>query len=168
MRPRLASFLRDRSGVAAVEMVLVTPLLMAIIFGAFEAGNFFWNEHVVIKAVRDGARFAGRQSFSKYDCSSVTDAAVATQIKNMTRTGLTTGGTARLMGWTDTQVTISVTCQNNATNYSTKGIYTNHVGGAPVVTVSASVPYTSLFGTLGFDTTGFNLNASAQSAVMGI
>jgi len=164
MRPLLASFLRDRSGVAAVEMVLVTPLLMAIIFGAFEAGNFFWNEHVVVKAVRDGARFAGRQSFSKYDCSSITDAAVATQIKNMTRTGQTTGGTARLNGWTDAQVSISVSCSGGTTT----GIYTNHVGGAPVVTVSAAVPYTSLFGTLGFDTTGFNLNASAQSAVMGI
>lgn len=164
MRALLASFLRDRSGVAAAEMVLVTPLLMIIMFGAFEAGNFFWNEHVVIKAVRDGARFAGRQSFSKYSCAAITDAAVATQIKNLTRTGLTTGGTARLSGWTDGQVSITVSCSAGTTT----GIYINQVGGAPVVTVSTTVPYTPFFGTLGFDTTGLNLNASAQSAVMGI
>lgn len=164
MRPSLATFLRDKSGVAAAEMVLVTPLLMILIFAAFEAGNFFWNEHVVIKAVRDGARFAGRQSFSKYSCAAITDATLVTQIKNMTRTGKTTGGTARVSGWTDPQVSISVSC--NAT--TTQGIYTNHAGGAPVVTVSATLPYTPFFGTVGFDTSGLNLSASAQSAVMGI
>lgn len=160
----LASFLHDRQGAAAAEMVLVMPLLMALMFGAFEAGNYFWNEHVVVKAVRDGARFAGRQSFGKYDCASITDAAVATQIKNLTRTGQTSGGAARVSGWTDSQVTITVSCSAGTTT----GIYTGHAGGAPVVKVSATVPYTSLFGTLGFNTTGINLVASAQAAVMGI
>lgn len=164
MRPPLNALLRNKSGAAAAEMVLVTPLLMILIFGAFEAGNFFWNEHIVIKAVRDGARFAGRQSFAKYSCAAITDAAIETQIKNMTRTGQTIGGTARVAGWTDTQVSISVSC--NAT--TTQGIYTNHAGGAPVVTVSTTLPYTPFFGTLGFDTSGLNLAASAQSAVMGI
>lgn len=164
MRPSLTAFFRDKSGAAAAEMALVTPLLMIIIFGAFEVGNFFWNEHVVIKAVRDGARFAGRQPFTKFSCADITDPTVATQIKNMTRTGLTTGGTARVPGWTDAQVSISVSC--NAT--TTQGIYANHAGGAPRVTVSTTLPYTPFFGTLGFNTTGLNLSASAQSAVMGI
>jgi Flp pilus assembly protein TadG len=164
MRARLASFIRDRSGAAAAEMVLVMPLLLVLIFAGFEGGNYFWNEHIVVKAVRDGARFAGRQSFGKFDCASVTDATVETQIKNLTRTGQTTGGTARVSGWVDTDITVSVSCDATTTT----GIYAERPGGAPVVTVTATVPYTSLFGALGFDTSGLNLAASAQSAVMGI
>ena len=54
-RARLSS---DRRGAAAAEMALVTPLLLVILFGAVELGNYFYNEHIVVKAVRDGARFA--------------------------------------------------------------------------------------------------------------
>jgi len=157
---RLASFLRDRRGTAGAEMALVTPLLVIIIFGAFEAGNFFWNEQIVIKAVRDGARFAGRQSFTKYTCSTV-DGTVATAIKTLTRTGSPSGTNARVAGWTDAQVTIAVSCDTRA------GIYAGNGGNAPRVTVSATVPYTALFGSLIFSG-ALDLVASAQSPVMGI
>jgi Flp pilus assembly protein TadG len=164
MRVRLASFMRDCSGVAAAEMALVTPLLIVLLFGAFESGNYFWNEHIVIKGVRDGARFAGRQSFDKFSCAAVTNTTALAAIKNLTRTGQASGGTARLSGWTDSQVTVTVSCDSGTTT----GIYTGHTGGAPRVKVSATVPYTSLFGTVGFNTTGLSLSASAESAVMGI
>jgi Flp pilus assembly protein TadG len=163
MRRRLASFLRDRSGVAAAEMALVTPLLVVLLFGTFESGNYFWNEHIVIKGVRDGARFAGRQSFGNVDCAGI-NGPTAQAIKNLTRTGQASGGTARLSGWTDSQVTVTVSCDAGTTT----GIYTGHAGGAPRVTVSTTVPYTSLFGTVGFNTSGLSLSASAESAVMGI
>lgn len=163
MKQLFASFLRDRRGVAAAEMALVTPLLIVLMFGAFEAGNFFWNEHIVIKAVRDGARFAGRQSFTNFSCAAINDAAVETAIKTVTRTGVTTGGTAKVSGWTNDQVTISVACPGALQT----GIYASQANGAPVVTVSATVPYTSLFGALVF-ADNLNLIASAQSPVMGI
>ena len=51
---------RDSRGAAAAEMALVLPLLLVILFGSLELGNYFMNEHTLIKAVRDGARFAGR------------------------------------------------------------------------------------------------------------
>lgn len=159
----LASLLLDRRGVAAAEMALVTPLLVIIMFGAFEAGNYFWNEHIVIKAVRDGARFAGRQSFSKFTCAAVNDTAVETAIKDVTRTGATPAGTSRVGGWTNAQITVSVSC-STATN---KGIYTQRPSGAPIVTVSTTVPYLSLFGALIF-ANNLNLTAAAQSPVMGI
>ena len=161
----IASFARDRRGVAAAEMAMVTPLLIIIMFGIFEAGNFFWNEHIVVKAVRDGARYAGRQSFADYSCAAVTNAGVEANIKNLTRTGNAAGtGNARLSGWTNAQVTISVSCSSGTTT----GIYAGRAGGAPLVTVTATVPYVSLFGALGFDTAGLNVAASAQSPVMGI
>ena len=46
---------RCQSGVAAVEMALVAPLLLALLFGSVELGKYFLDQHVVVKAVRDGA-----------------------------------------------------------------------------------------------------------------
>lgn len=163
MRALLPSFLHDRSGAAAAEMAMVLPLLMILLFGAFEAGNYFWNEHVVVKAVRDGARFAGRQSFGDYTCSTV-DSTVEGEIKNLTRTGQLSGGTARINGWVDGDITVSVSCHGATTT----GIYRDMASGAPRVTVRAVVAYTPLFGVLGFDTTGLNLVAEANSPVMGL
>ena len=54
----------DRRGSAAAEMAMVAPLLIGIMFGSLQMGKFFWDEHQVLKAVRDGARYAARQSFA--------------------------------------------------------------------------------------------------------
>ena len=178
----LRPFLRDARGAAAAEMALMLPLLVVMLFVTFEGGYFLWNEHKVVKGVRDGARYAGRLDFSKYGCGveddplteedegvpPSVDGAVIGSIKNLTRTGRLTGGTAAVAGWQDAHVAVSVNC---ATGQG--GLYDSVSGNAPRVTVDASVPYpssplTDLVGVLGFDTTGISLNASAQSAVMGL
>ncbi len=158
----LARMLRDRSGSSAVEMALVTPIALAMMFGFAEMGNLFWQEHVVTKSVRDGARFAGRQPFAAFSCAAVTDSAVATAIKEVTRTGQPSGGAARISGWTNSQVSLAVSCSGSTTG----GIYGAQAGGAPVITVTASFPYASLFGRGLFP--NLNVNASAQAAVMGV
>jgi hypothetical protein len=61
--------------------------------------------------------------------------------------------------------TVTIACDNSS-SYGTGGIYSEFPNGAPVITVSADVPYTPLFGwALG----GLGLNSSAQSqaAVIG-
>lgn len=155
-----------RRGTAAAEMALVTPLLITLMFGAFELGNYFLSEHAVSKAVRDGARYASRRSFTEFTCSTVS-ADVLDKTRNIVRTGqVANSGTPRLVGWTNSAtITVSVTC-NTAGGFT--GIYTGNTTGAPVVTVSASVPYSSLFQSLGFSSTSLLLNASSQSAVMGV
>lgn len=168
----VTQLLRNRSGAAAVEMALITPMLIILMFGSFELGNYFWNEHKVVKAVRDGARFAGRQPFSNYICTSstVTDTALTNtdltrRIKNVTRTGvLADGGTARVYGWDNNEVTVTFSCPATAVQ---TGIY-DGLPNAPRVKVAATVPYTGLFGALGFDTSGLNVVAEAQATVMGI
>ena len=165
----LRSFRRDHSGVAAAEMALMMPLLVILMFGGLEAGHFLWNEHKIVKGVRDGARYPGRQSFSLVDCTNgtFTDANVITRIKNVTRTGtITASKNPVVVGWDDnaTEVTVSLTC-NSSTN---KGIYTSLANGAPVVTVSATVPYPSLFGAIAVDLSQFDLKAQSQAAVMGM
>ncbi|AOY58765.1 TadE family protein [Desulfococcus multivorans] len=47
---------RYRSGIVAVEFVLILPFLMLILFGIIEFGIFFMNKHVITNASREGAR----------------------------------------------------------------------------------------------------------------
>lgn len=157
---------RSERGTAAAEMALVTPLLLVLLFGSFELGKYFFDEHIVIKAVRDGARYAGRQTFANMACGAVTSG-VETQIKNLVRTGTTDGsGTPRLPYWTsNATVTVSTSC-DTTTAYS--GIYAGLAGGVPRVTVSVTVPYRSLFGGVGVSLSGLNIVAQSQAVVTGI
>jgi Flp pilus assembly protein TadG len=159
----LRSFKRHQGGAAAVEMALMIPLLLAILFGGFEAGHFFYNEQKIIKAVRDGARFAGRQRFDAYTCPGTINGATATLIQEKTRTGKLSGGTPMIANWTNADITVTVACPGN-----TGGIFAGAAGGARVVTVTATAAYPSLFGALGFIDATQNVNASAQSVVMGV
>ncbi len=176
MRRLAKNVSRNTRGTAAVEMALITPLLMALLFGGFEGGTYLWTEQKVIKSVRDGARFAGRQPFSMYTCNTV-DSGLKTQIQNLTRTGQISGGTAKIRGWGSdpNDVTVTVQCAGNADScapdsgaeYVNKGLYVDQSDGAKTVKVTAMVPYPSLFGLLGFDTSGAKVAASACAAVMG-
>lgn len=167
---RLLSHLgRERDASAAAEMALILPLLVLLLFGGLEAGYYLWSEHKVIKAVRDGARYAGRQQFSIVDCDSgvFTDAGVIANIKNVTRTGTIDASADPVVpGWDDnaTEVDIVVTC-DATTN---KGIYSDEEDGAMIVTVSATVDYPTLFGPIALGLNDTDLNAKAQAAVMGL
>jgi Flp pilus assembly protein TadG len=153
----------DTGAAAAAEMVLVLPILLVLMFGSVELGNYFLSEHVVQKAVRDASRYAARLPLANFDCASgtMTD---ATPVQRLARTGDPVGTAARLADWTsDTMTTVSVTCDTSGT-YS--GVYADFPSGVPVVTVTSAVPYTTLFGTIGLGGT-LTLNASQQAAVMG-
>lgn len=157
----------DRRGSAAIEMALVTPMLLVLMFGATDLGNYFLSEHAVLAGVRDGARYASRRYPT--NCAAVTNdtSAVATATKYLVRTNSVDGsGPPRLNGWTDNAtITVSVTC--NTTSTYRGGIYSASTGGVPVVTVSATVPYSSLFKAFGITKTTINLNATAQAAAFG-
>ena len=182
-------FLRDRTASAATEMALLVPMLVILMFGGFEAGYYMWNQHKVIKAVRDGARFAGRMPMVAYDCSSGTGLAspavtvpgdtttVETAVKNMTRTGTISGLEKPVVsGWANSGVTLAVTCGNSTGGSTTQtGLFKNNdptltsnkLNGAIRVRVTADTAYRPLFSTLGFSTVNIGLRASAQAVVMG-
>jgi Flp pilus assembly protein TadG len=85
----------NKDGVAAAETAMLTPILLVLLFGAFEMGKYFLDEHVLMKAVRDGARYAGRQSFASMPCGGT--ATNETAIKNFVRFGNIAGtGNPRL------------------------------------------------------------------------
>src|SRR6476619_5757161 len=102
---RPAALIGNQSGAAAAELALVLPLLLIILCGSFEIGNYFLDEHILVKAVRDGARFAARQDFSNYPngtCNGTSTSVgepVLTDTRNVVRTGLLLGGTDRLPFW---------------------------------------------------------------------
>jgi Flp pilus assembly protein TadG len=169
----------DERAAAAAEMALVTPLLLIIMFGSIELGNYFMNEHRLVKSVRDGARFAARYPFSNYTGCGSTAADVPStlrdDVKTVVRKGsLNAAADDLLPNWSsnDTTFTVQVTCSTAVGSQSFGGIYTgNSVGTAnagPVVTVTASLPYKSVLGSFGFTGLGFALTAKQQAAVMGI
>jgi len=155
-------------------MVLVLPFLLLLIFGCLEGAHYLYTQHQIVKGVRDGARFAARQDFSNFSCSSTTvPSALETTIKNVTVYGKTTvsgSDTPRVSNWTvpDTagQSITSVTVSCPATAITT-GIY-KKLTNAPRVTVTADVTYPSLFEALGVLTSSFAVHASDQAAVTGI
>lgn len=163
--------LSDRSGAAAAEMALVVPLLLLLTMGAVELGNYFMSEHVLEKAVRDGAVYAARQPIDDYDCAGGTvGGSVAADTKTLVRTGQLSGGGDRLPLWddSDTSFTVTAACVTAASGTTLGGIYTANGGQVPVVTVTASLPYRAVLSGFGFSAVGMSLNASQQAVVMGI
>jgi len=164
--PRL---LRNDRGSAGAEMALVTPLLCAILIGSVELGSYFYNEHILEKAVRDGARFAARQSFTNYGCSGAPTGTVVADTRALVRTALLSGGADRFADIVDGDIALSTSCTTSVSGQNMTGIYRGRTTGAPVVTVSARVDYTPVIGAaFGFSGAGMKLNASEQAAVTGI
>ena len=168
--PRLlAGLIKNTHASAAVEMAMVLPIMLALLFGAFELGNYFLTEHIVVKAVRDGARFAARRPIDAdyAGCTPSNDLIDAT--RNVTRTGqVDSDGTPRFASWDDSDsIDVTATCDTSWSG-ADKGIYVTTPDGTPIVTVSATVPYTPLFDRLGFATVTLSLHAQSQAAVTGI
>lgn len=171
----LRSLVRRDEGGAAAEMALMLPLLTILLFGGMEMGGYFWSEHQVIKSVRNGTRYAARQDFSNFVCGATSVGTADARVRNLIRTGTTDGtGNPVIRTWTAASdgISIAINCKTGA-NYSTGGIYSDQTGAAAStidsarnVAVTVSLPYPSLFGSLGY-LNGRNIRASAQSPVTG-
>jgi len=156
----------DRRGNAAAELALAMPILLLLLFGAFELGNYFLSEHVVQKSVRDASRYAARLPISPNYTGCGVSADASQKIRNVARTGAPDGSTARLRDWADEDTAVTISCDTSS-SYATGGTYANFPDGAPVITVSATVPYNTLFGAAGLGPATLNLNAQSQAAVFG-
>lgn len=156
-------------GAAAVEMALVLPVLLALMFGSVELGNYFMNEHSLVKAVRDGARFAARQNFLNYTaCSGEPGGSTVSDTKNLVINGYLSGGAAITPNISASDITIETSCLASAGSQTMLGIYRGRATGAQIVTVTAAVDYRSVLGLMGFSGFGLTLNASSQAAVTGL
>ena len=160
--------LGDDRGSAAAEMAFVLPLLLTIMFGSAEIGNYFMNEHSLVKAVRDGARFAARQNFSNYTaCSGSPGGTVVADTQNVVMRGYLSGGTIITPNIQSGNVTVTNSCATTAGGQTMTGIYRGRLNGAQIVTVNADVNYRPILASFGFRGVGIQLHASSQAAVMG-
>jgi Flp pilus assembly protein TadG len=186
MMSGIPPILRDRRAAAAAELAMVTPVLLALMFGSVELGNFFAAQHALEKQVRDGARFASRLEInSDYACGTPAtvfqDADASTKIINVTKNGVVAGsGSPR---WTDywdrvctgspQTLTVTIRCVAKTAidtdNDGFSGIYTSLDGTTiPVVKVAGAVRYRSVLSALGFNTTDICLQAQSEAAVQGL
>lgn len=163
MRSLIRHFLTSERAAAAAEMALILPAALAVMFTTFEGAHYMMSEQRVIKGVREAARYAGRLDFSLYGCPGGTFSGATATVQNLARTGRLSGGTARVSGWENDDITVTVTCAA-----ATDGIYKVTGNYAPVVQVSARVAYPSLMGAMGFTDAEVFLAASAQSPVTGL
>jgi Flp pilus assembly protein TadG len=159
---------RTERGAAAAEMALVTPLLLIILAGGMEIGNYFMDEHRLVKAVRDGARFAARKDFTFFaTCDAAPTGTVASDTQNLVRTSLLINGTDQLANL-DGAVTVTTKCSTGADGTTYAGIYKDMANGARYVEVSATVDYLPILAPFGFSLAGAKLNAKQQAAVSGV
>ncbi|MCL6684505.1 TadE/TadG family type IV pilus assembly protein [Sphingomonas alba] len=181
---KLARLFHNRNAAAAAEMALVTPLLLGLMFGSAELGNFFADQHALEKQVRDGARYASRLEFNTtYACpdSVFQDADWRTKTINVTKNGAVSGaGNPRWTTYWDRSctggsqtVTASIRCVNKSavatTTNGPTGLYSSLAGTTiPVVKVSGAVEYRSVLGRLGLDLTNVCLRADSEAAVQGL
>lgn len=161
----LGTFLRDTRGAAATEMALMIPILLLLAFGGFEAGNYFYTEQQIIKAVREGSRYAGRLGFDAFPCGGTADPTAVANIRQVTRTGTLTGTNPRVRGLALNDITVTYRCD---ATYANAGIFKGSSTGAPIVLVSASTGYNSFFGALGLVETTAIVQASSEAVVNGI
>ena len=90
---RLAEFVRDRRGVAAVEMAVVLPLFLLTFSGLVEVGRAYEQANAIEKGLRAGALYLARTS----DPAAASAQAVASDLARSGRLG---GGAPYLApGW---------------------------------------------------------------------
>lgn len=176
---QLSLLFRNCRAAAAAEMALVLPLLLVIMFGSIELGNYFMNQHSLVKAVRDGARFAARQSFTNYTgCSGSPGGTVVDDTRDVVMYGYINGSTVLTPNISPSDITLTVDCTSSVGGQEMLGIYRSRFGGtcdgstangcAQMIRVAAQVNYQPILSAFGFTGIGMNLNASSQAAVTGI
>lgn len=168
-------FGRDVSATAGVEMALIAPMLAVLMLGVFELGNLFYTQHALVEAVRDGARYASRLSFTNFSCSGGASGAFtgsSADVAQVARTGsLDPAAAPRIGYWTAgydtprTTIGVSVRCSPTS-DYA--GIYRGMTGGVPSVTVTADFRYRPLFEQLGLASSQAYLRAESEAAVAGL
>ena len=167
---RRRSLLKERKGSAAAELALILPLLLMLMFSGLEVGNYFMNEHTLVKAVRNGARFAGRQSFTNYTgCSGSPGGSVVADTQAVVMRGYSSATTIITPNINAGDVTVTTSCATTAGGQTFSGIYAGRTTGAQVVIVTANVEYQSVVAaTFGFNVAGLTLNAASQATVAGL
>lgn len=72
MRSNRALF-RHEQGAAALEMALVLPIMLLLLFGIIDMGRFYWAQHSVVHAANEAARLAVLEGVTEAEVNNVVD-----------------------------------------------------------------------------------------------
>ena len=159
---------RNERGAAAVEMAPIWMSPPVDNLSGLEIGNYFMDEHRLVKAVRDGARFAARKDFTFFaTCNATPGGTVATDTEKLVRTSLLANGSDQLANLSGA-VTVTTKCSTGSGSVVYSGIYKGMTSGARYVEVSATADYLPVLAPFGFSLMGSKLNAKQQAAVAGV
>ena len=134
-------------------MALVVPILLVLLFGSAELGNYFMNEHILVKAVRDGARYAARQDFTNFSAAPARPAEPSTRDTQERRhdRASVSGGTNKLRqlerdapSRSRHELRRPRPAGRRSAEFTRQQEFGGTLIGAPIVTVSATVPYTPI------------------------
>ena len=98
---------RRQRGVATIEFALCAPILFLLMFATAELGRALFQYNTLVKAVRDGARYAAAAATNSTRVVNITNQ-MRTATVNLVMTGTTAGtGTPLLEGMRAADVTVS-------------------------------------------------------------
>ncbi|MBZ9845732.1 TadE/TadG family type IV pilus assembly protein [Mesorhizobium sp. CA5] len=153
-------FQGDQGGAALVEVALVAPFMLLLSAGVFEFSNILNTRLLLLAGVEDAARYMARCNDSNWNnCITVGT--------NLAVNGAVTGGSARVLGWTTAQITVTTTSTPAIDPATGTELYLSNTSNVNVVEVSTSYPYSNLglWGYLGFG--ALTLTVSHQERVFG-
>jgi Flp pilus assembly protein TadG len=151
-------FLKDETGVAAIEAALTIPVLLALGLGGVEFSNAFLDHQQISTGVRDAARYLAR-------VEDPTDATAQANAKDIAVNGAVGGSMPRIAGWTTGSVSVATTSISNPVVADTGERTYRGPDTIYVVTVSTSVAYPQigLLGGLGLAAPTFAISHSERS-----
>ena len=162
MRTRsMLSLRQDTEGSVLVEATILTPVLFSLMFGVFEFSWYFHKQQLVEAGVRDAARYLARVAPDNgtNPCALTTPSNYPANARNIAVTGVVSGGTARVTGWTTGSVSLSCAAVNNSA-----GTYSS---SATIYIVTATTnfadPALGYFGMLGLTTPNLSASHSERS-----
>ena len=126
----------DCEGSALIEGALFTPMLVTLFLGVFEFSWYLFNQQLVEAGVRDAARYMARVQLTGGNTDPClqkdpSGTLYTTDAANIAVTGqASSGGTARVTGWTAANVAIS--CLPSA---GCRGSSCPYADGNPTMTI---------------------------------
>ncbi len=109
MAERKTNMRKRQRGVAAVETVIVLPILLLAFLATAEIGRAMQQYNTLTKSVRDGGRHLATHALDDFTTSIVITPALETEAKNLARYGNIVGiGSTLLPNYADAHLTLDV------------------------------------------------------------
>lgn len=162
--------LKNKRGSSAVEFAMILPLMIIFLAVVIDFGRLMMDYHAASKSVRDASRYLSRVEVTcDATGGAVDNAQDVTIAKNLALSGsinAPAAGDYLLSYWTDpSTITVTVTCIENTGQFEGRYTAITHI---PSLTVTATVPFTMLFGVIAFSGPPLSFVTSTNMAWMAV